>query len=76
VQFRAVGDTINVASRLEELAKRLDAEMVVSDDLISKTPLDLSAFERKNLTARGRTEPLEVWVVPRAADLEVKIELV
>ncbi|WP_245446055.1 adenylate/guanylate cyclase domain-containing protein [Metarhizobium album] len=75
MQFTAVGDTINVASRLEELAKRLDAEMVVSNDLISKTPLDLSAFERKNLTVRGRTEPLEVWVVPRAADLEVKVEL-
>lgn len=60
----AVGDTINAASRLEGLAKSLDAELVVSEDLARLAGLDLSGRERFSVTVRGRAAPIDGWVVP------------
>ncbi len=59
----AVGDTLNAASRLEDLAKELDAELVISDDLARRTVLDLNAHERRTITMRGLTAPVDAWVV-------------
>jgi adenylate cyclase len=59
----AIGDTLNAASRLEELAKDLDAELVISDDLARRTTLDFAGHERRTLTIRGRTTPISVWIV-------------
>ncbi|WP_414470925.1 adenylate/guanylate cyclase domain-containing protein [Microvirga sp. M2] len=65
----AVGDTLNTASRLEALAKDLDAELVVSDELAKRAKLDLAGSRRQTLTMRGRTAPLDVWVIPDARAL-------
>ncbi len=59
----AIGDTLNAASRLEELAKELDAELVISDDLARRTGLDLAGHERQTLTIRGRTAPVDIWII-------------
>ena len=50
----AIGDTVNAGSRLEGLAKELDAELVVSDDLARLAGVDVSAFEHRTLALRGR----------------------
>ncbi|WP_245444088.1 adenylate/guanylate cyclase domain-containing protein [Microvirga sp. KLBC 81] len=60
----AVGDTLNAASRLEELAKELDAELVISDELARLAALRLVGYKRRTLTMRGRTAPLDVWIIP------------
>ena len=65
----AVGDTLNVASRLEALAKELDAELVISDELARRATLRLVGYERQTLTMRGRRAPLDVWIVPDAGNL-------
>jgi len=65
----AIGDTLNAASRLEELAKDLDAELVISDDLARRTTLDFAGHERRTLTIRGRTTPISVWIVRDAPAL-------
>ncbi|MEZ0170797.1 adenylate/guanylate cyclase domain-containing protein [Microvirga sp. TS319] len=65
----AVGDTLNAASRLEALAKELDAELVVSDELARQAQLDLAGCRRQTLAMRGRTAPLDVWVIPDARAL-------
>jgi len=59
----AIGDTLNAASRLEELAKELDAELVISDDLARRTTLNLVQHERQTLTIRGRIAPIDVWII-------------
>ena len=59
----AIGDTLNAASRLEELAKELDAELVISDDLARRTTHNLTGHERQTLTIRGRTMPIDVWII-------------
>ncbi|WP_152047333.1 adenylate/guanylate cyclase domain-containing protein [Aureimonas psammosilenae] len=58
----AVGDTINVASRLEGLAKTADAELVVSDAVMRSAGMTPQGFEAMVLPLRGRSRPLEVWI--------------
>jgi adenylate cyclase len=58
----AVGDTINVASRLEAAAKAADAELVVSDEVMRRSAASLDGFDLKVLDVRGRSLPLEVWM--------------
>lgn len=64
----AVGDTINAASRLEGLAKELDVELVISQDLATRASLDLSHRERRTVTIRGRAAPLDSWIVPEVSE--------
>ena len=66
VPVTAVGDTVNVASRLEALAKELDVQLVVSRRLASLADADLSAFQEREIAIRGRADPLLVRLVPDA----------
>ncbi|MBJ6127692.1 adenylate/guanylate cyclase domain-containing protein [Microvirga splendida] len=65
----AVGDTINAASRLEGLAKELDVELVISEDLATLAGLDLSDRNRQIVSIRGRAAPLGSWIIPEAGSL-------
>lgn len=65
----AVGDTINAASRLEGLAKELDVELVISEDLATRAGLDLSDRDRQIVQIRGRAAPLGSWIIPEADNL-------
>ena len=64
-----VGDVINSASRLQEVAKELNAELVVSNDLLEACgDIDGYAFSQHGpKMLRGRSEPLEIWQRPRRA---------
>lgn len=63
----AVGDVVNVASRLEGLAKELDAELVVSDGVVQRAGAAPDAGEVRELAVRGREAPVRVLVLPRVA---------
>jgi adenylate cyclase len=65
----AVGDTLNTASRLEGLAKDLDAELVISDELAGRAGLDLAGHERQTVAMRGRSTPITAWIIADATAL-------
>jgi adenylate cyclase len=65
----AIGDTVNVASRLEAAAKEFNAAIVVSDAVVALSGLDLSGYEAREIEIRGSTRPLHVRVVPQDAVL-------
>ena len=65
----AIGDTVNVASRLESAAKEFNAAIVVSDAAVALSGLDLSGYEVREIEIRGSTRPLHVRVVPQDAAL-------
>jgi adenylate cyclase len=67
----AIGDTVNVASRLEAAAKEFNAAIVVSDAAVALSGLDLSDYEVREIGIRGSTRPLHVRVVPQDAALDV-----
>lgn len=69
VSLTAVGDTINVASRLEGLAKERDAELVVSEPIARAAGLSLTDYADESVPVRGRQGAVRVWVVPDIARL-------
>jgi adenylate cyclase len=69
----AVGDTVNVAARLEALAKEFEVQLVVSTRLAERAGIDLGAFEERQIEIRGRRRPLRVRLVHEAPVLPVEI---
>ena len=61
----AIGDTVNVASRLETIAKELDATLVVSEPTIVLAGSDTEMLESREIAIRGRGEPLRVFIIPQ-----------
>lgn len=72
LEFAVVGDTVNVASRLEHLTREVGAALVVSGALIDaiaregRAPADLlpGLQQAADRSVRGRDEPLRLWIVP------------
>jgi adenylate cyclase len=65
----AVGDAVNTASRIEGLTKLYRAELVVSQEVLTRAGLDLPDLHREEIEIRGRQEKLAVAVFASARDL-------
>jgi adenylate cyclase len=65
----AIGDSVNVASRLESATKEVGCELLISTEVAQRGRLDLSAFETQQISIRGREGGLGVYVVRQARDL-------
>jgi adenylate cyclase len=63
----AVGDTVNVAARLEALTKEVGGQLMVSARLAERAGVDLVAFELREIEIRGRRRPLRVRLIPDAS---------
>jgi adenylate cyclase len=61
----AIGDTVNVASRLESAAKEFETALVLSEPVAALSGADLSGIESREIAVRGRAVPLRVFIVPK-----------
>ncbi|MFK0684502.1 adenylate/guanylate cyclase domain-containing protein [Ochrobactrum sp. BD67] len=59
----AVGDTVNVASRLESVAKEQQAAIVLSEPVATRAGMPVEDLEAEDIAIRGRSNPLRVYVV-------------
>ncbi|MBI2203383.1 MAG: 2Fe-2S iron-sulfur cluster binding domain-containing protein [Candidatus Rokubacteria bacterium] len=59
----AVGDTVHVASRLQDLTKEYDCQLVVSEDVAAVAGIDASPFPRHEIHVRNRERPLAIRVI-------------
>ncbi len=62
-EFTAIGDTVNIASRLESLTKELGWTIVASADTIKAAGPGVATGGRKKVRVKGRQEPVEVQEV-------------
>lgn len=65
----ALGDTVNIASRLENLNKEFGSVLVVSEETVRASRLVLEGAEAHQISVRGRAEMLTVHVVRDAVVL-------
>ncbi|KRB51381.1 adenylate cyclase [Rhizobium sp. Root708] len=61
----AIGDTVNVASRLETAAKEFDVALVISEPVADLAGIELTGIESREISVRGRALPLKVYMIPR-----------
>lgn len=76
--YRALGDAVNTAARLESVNKQLGTRMCVSIDTLCGCT-DVAARPVGHLLLKGKTQALEVWEplaaqVPGAAPLEAYLQ--
>src|SRR5215212_1982022 len=60
VDITIIGDTVNVASRLEEQTKKLGASVVTSIDTLMRAGARFIPGKRGSLLVRGRSSPVEI----------------
>ena len=65
----AIGDTVNVASRLEALTKDFRAEAVISYDVAVAADVHAAGHRGTELPLRGRSQPLAALVIGRGTEL-------
>ncbi len=67
VYLTAVGDTVNVASRLQELTKPYACQLVISEQVVSRTGVDGSRFPRHQVMVRNHTDPVVIYAIDQVA---------
>jgi adenylate cyclase len=65
----ALGDTVNVAARLEAQTKHHECVVVVSAACARAAGVDLSTFPEHTVTVRGRADPVTYYEIAEAAQL-------
>jgi adenylate cyclase len=63
VSLTAIGDTVNVASRLQDLTKEYGCQLVISEEVARHAGVQVDSFPRHELTVRNRREALAIYVI-------------
>ncbi len=71
-RITALGETVNMASRLEGMTKELGVQVVVSRDTMKASGLEPDGkLDLQTIEVRGLSQPIEVYTGKRATDLPV-----
>jgi adenylate cyclase len=65
----AVGGAVNVASRLQELTKPYECQLVISAQVVRWTGIDGSRFPRHQVSVRNHADPLVIYAIDEVSRL-------
>lgn len=63
-EFTVIGDTVNVAARVEQLTKVCDAAILVSEETRRRVVADFGFVALEPLPVKGKSMPLQTYRVP------------
>jgi adenylate cyclase len=66
IVFTALGDAVNVAARLQDIAKELGCEVVLAEEIFRTAGLAPDALATREVRIRGRDKPMVVRLAERA----------
>jgi adenylate cyclase len=69
IHLTAIGDTVNVASRLQDLTKQYACHLVISEEVAQQAGLNVSALAKHETTVRNRREALTIFAIDDVAAL-------
>jgi adenylate cyclase len=58
--FTALGDSVNVAARLQDISKALDCKVVVADEVCERAGIPPDALTQTQVEIRGHAELMTV----------------
>ncbi|MCO4769425.1 MAG: adenylate/guanylate cyclase domain-containing protein [Deltaproteobacteria bacterium] len=67
LEYTAIGDTVNLAARIETLTKTHEVAVLVSDDTRSLVSTPYAWTEQPAMPVRGKTDPVPTWVPAESA---------
>ncbi|ABD08636.1 adenylate/guanylate cyclase [Rhodopseudomonas palustris HaA2] len=72
--FTALGDSVNVAARLQDMTKALGCETLLSDELRATAGVAADAWPTQQVEIRGRVEPMQVCPIAQSRDLAAALD--
>ncbi len=70
----AIGDSVNVASRLETASKQFGCVVVVSQETVQRAGLELQNVTLQEIEIRGRHQKLSVYPVCKVEDIKTALD--
>lgn len=65
----ALGDTVNITARLEELTKEYSTGLIVSKDVLCNISVNYRELPQHTVYVRGREKPLDIFAVNDSTEL-------